>query len=371
MAYKEPKYQQVVAWVKENIESGNFKSGEKLMSEAELSEKFGLSRQTIRHATGELVNQNLVTRIKGSGTYIGTGPAPSVHKERHMRIAVVSTFYESYIFPAILKGIEAVLAEAGYSMQVSFTDNRISKEKEILTDILRKDNVDGVIVEPAKSALPNPNIRYYREIQERGIPLIFFNSFYPEISAPVVRLDDENVARKATQLLIDRGHRTIAGIFKPDDGQGRLRYAGYLEAHLENGLSLDQRRVLWPDTTAYLNMREIGDYMFRRMDGCTAAMCYNDEIAWQLTEMALERGIRIPEDFSIVGIDDSYLSGVSRVPLTSFPHPKEELGKKVAANLIRMIGEPGFDGSYLFECVPVIRESVAGPGCGIHITESL
>ena len=357
MAETDAKYRQVIDWIKENIETGNLRPGERLMSETELSRKFHLSRQTIRHATGELASEGIVTRIRGSGTYIG-GKEPPVREVRHMNIAVVSTFYESYIFPPTLKGIERVLSKEGYAMQVSFTDNKIRREETILKSILEKDSVDGLIVEPAKSALPNPNLKYYMEILDRGIPIICFNAHYPDLDVPCVRIDDAGIAEKAANLLLDAGHRKIAGIFKSDDGQGRYRYQGYLKALLDRGISPDEKRMIWIDTTDYRDLCNVEEYLFTRMGDSTGLLCYNDEVAYQVIDLALKRGIRIPEDLSVVGIDDSYLGGVSRVPFTSFPHPKDILGKKVAANLLRMIAQPGFDGNYLFDSEPVRRESV-------------
>ena len=354
---EDPKYQQVIDWVKEQIDAGNFKAGDKLMSEKELSEMFGLSRQTIRHATGELAARNLVTRVQGSGTYVGGAREP-VREARYMSIAVVSTFYESYIFPPTLKGIERILSRNGYSMQVSFTDNKVRREEAILRNLLDKDNVDGIIVEPAKSALPNPNLRYYQQLKERHIPIICFNALYPDLDVPCVRIDDEEIARKATKLLLDAGHRNIAAIFKPDDGQGRYRYGGFLKALEEAGAPLDEKRVIWIDTYDYRDMSRIEEYLFTRLGNASAVVCYNDEVAYQLIDLALKRGIRIPEDLSVVGIDDSYLAGVSRVPFTSFPHPKDLLGRKVAENLLGMIRSPSFDGNYLFDSEPVLRDSV-------------
>ncbi len=357
MAQKEPKYQQIIEWVKENIENGTLHYGDKLMSEAELSSRFGLSRQTVRHATGELVNQKLVTRIQGSGTYIGSSYQPA-REAKFMRIAVVSTFYESYIFPPTLRGIERGLSENGYSMQVSFTDNRVGREEEILRSILEQDNVDGLIVEPAQSALPNPNLKYYEKIRSRNIPILCFNAFYPGLAAPCVRLDDEKVAYKATRLLQDAGHTRIGGIFKADDGQGPSRYEGYTKAMQEKGLHVEQRQILWLDTPMTIAMNDIEDYIFKRIEGCSAVVCYNDQVAYQLIDLALKRGIRVPEELSVTGIDDSYLAGVSRVPFTSFPHPKEALGRKVAENMIRMIENPEYNGNYLYDSEPVRRESV-------------
>ena len=359
MAGVEAKYRQVVEWVRDNIANGTLKSGDRLMSEMELSEQFGVSRQTIRHATGELVNEGLLTRVKGSGTYIGGAAVPALPKrEKTMTIAVVSTFYESYIFPDTLKGIERVLSKNEYVMQVTFTDNRLYREEAILKAILEKDNIDGLIVEPAKSALPNPNLHYYEEIRRRNIPIIFFNAFYRDIDVPCVRIDDSKIAERATKVLIDAGHTKIAGIFKGDDGQGPLRYKGFLDAMIGAGLRANQEKILWLDTPMTVNLEEVGDYLFRRLGDSTGVVCYNDQVAYQLIELALKRGLNVPEDLSVVGIDDSYLAGVGKVPFTSFEHPKEKLGRKVAENLLKMIENPTFDGNYLFNSEPVYRGSV-------------
>ena len=71
MAGQEAKYQKIINWVRQEIADGSLRSGDKLPSEKELSERFGLSRQTVRHATGELEAQHIVSRVQGSGTYIG------------------------------------------------------------------------------------------------------------------------------------------------------------------------------------------------------------------------------------------------------------------------------------------------------------
>ncbi len=378
MQQQEAKYMQVVSWVKENIENGTFCPGDKLMSENELSERFRLSRQTIRRATGELVKEHLVIRVQGSGTYIGdqvpeslkndSTPEPGITnkgftsvipRERHMNIAVISTFNESYIFPGILRGIEKVLSQNGYSTLVSFTDNRISRERSILELILEKDNIDGIIVEPVKSALPNPNISCYQELLLRGIPVIFFNAFYKDLDVPCVRIDDTKAARIAAAILIEAGHKKIGAIFKADDGQGPLRYSGYLSALENAGLHPDQESVIWLDSPAAASLSGFEDYLFSRLAGCTGVVCYNDQIAYSLIQKAIERGIRVPEDLSVVGIDDSYLAGVCKVPFTSIVHPKELLGSRVAENLVQMIQDPSYDGSCLMDVETVERDSVA------------
>ena len=71
MAGQEAKYQKIINWVRQEIADGSLRSGDKLPSEKELSERFGLSRQTVRHATGELEAQHIVSRVQGSGPPAG------------------------------------------------------------------------------------------------------------------------------------------------------------------------------------------------------------------------------------------------------------------------------------------------------------
>ncbi len=357
MTAREPKYQTVIDWITKEIADGRLKPGDRLMSEEKMGREFGLCRQTIRRATQELVRQGIVTRVQGSGTYVG-GILPKMRKERHMNVAVVSTFYESYIFPLTLRGIEKTLLNSGYAMQVSFTGNKVSNETTILKMILQKNNIDGLIVEPSKSALPNPNIKYYKEIMDRHIPIIFFNDIYPALQAPCIRLDDYSVSRDAANLLIQAGHKRLAGIFKLDDGQGRRRYSGFVDAVRESQLKISSRQIFWIDTEAQMELKEQEAYLFKRIEGCTGIVCYNDEVAKQVIDLALSRGIRIPEDLSVVSIDDSDLAEICRVPFTSFPHPKEKLGEKSAKNLLKKIDNPSFDGNYIFSAEAVLRDSI-------------
>lgn len=357
MTVQEPKYQKVIDWITGEIANGSLKPGDRLMSEEKMSKKFDLCRQTIRRATQELVERGIVVRVQGSGTYVG-GMIPKTPKKRHMNVAVMSTFYESYIFPPTFRGIEKELSRSGYSMQVSFTNNRISNETAILKMLLERGNIDGLIAEPSKGALPNPNIKYYKELLNRHIPVLFFNDVYPELSVPCVRIDDWTFASEATKLLIEAGHKKIGGIFKLDDGQGHRRYAGYLSAVLKANLNTHSRQIFWIDTETQGELKEQEEYLFRRLEGCTGVVCYNDQVAMQVIDLAVKRGLRVPEDLSVVSIDDSELATICQVPFTSVPHPKEKLGEKVAENMVKMIENPAFDGNYIFGGEPVIRQSV-------------
>lgn len=354
---QEPKYRTVEKWVLENIRSGAFKAGDKLPSEHELGVKFDLSRQTIRHAIDMLEQQSLIKRVKGSGTYIG-GEKRCGRQEHYKNVAVISTYVDSYIFPPVLRGIERVLSREGYTTQIAFTGNKVDREQEILEKIIQKDMIDGLIVEPAKSALPNPNLHFYQKLMERNVPILFFNSFYPALALPCVALDDCAVGRQAVEYLIRAGHREIGGIFKCDDGQGHLRYTGFMEGARKGGVHIRTRNVVWLDTEMQHDLEEWPDYVLSRIKDCSAVVCYNDEVAYVLAGICQKRGIRIPKDLSMVSVDNSELSTMGPVSMTSFPHPMEALGKMTSENMIHMIQDPYFDGNYYFESQVVERDSV-------------
>lgn len=165
MEKKQPKYTELVNWIQEQIASKKFLPGQKIYSENRLKEMFQVSRQTVRHAIAILEEEGVLIRKRGSGTYINNIRRENL--ENRTRIAVVTTYVDGYIFPKTIQGIENILFENGYSVQIAFTNNQISREKTILEDILSRDEVAGVIMETTKSGLPNPNLPLYEKLQQR------------------------------------------------------------------------------------------------------------------------------------------------------------------------------------------------------------
>lgn len=354
---EKPAYQEVIDWIMDGIASGSLRINDKLPSEKELSEKFGLSRQTIRHATGILEKKRIITKVRGSGTYIGVNRVLQ-QREKTMNIAVMLTFAYSYIFAPVLVGISNVLNENGYTAQISFTNNSTENEKKILTNLIENDNIDALIAEPSRAAHGDPNRQLYEEIRARGIPVLFLNASYPDLDAPCIRLDDFKVAEAAVTLAVKYGHRKIGGIFHSDDIQGQERYRGYISGLHKAGIEADGNSILWLDTVAIADMEPVMDYILLRLKGCSAVLTYNDEVASQLIRFCRERGISLPRELSIVSIDDADVSSTTNPKITTFPHPKEVLGQKAAESILRMLREPFYDENYFFTPEPIIRESL-------------
>ena len=357
MEEQRAKYEIIVDWVQKRLDNKELQSGMKIESENTLVSKFNVSRQTVRHAISVLENKGILERKRGSGTFVKL-EEKTAKREKTMRIAIITTYVDEYIFIPIIKEMEKILSKAGYSIQLSFTHNAIEKERLILTNLLQNMEVDGIVAETTKSALPNPNLYLYEKLKKNGIPLLFLNSYYRELAEPHVSLNDKWAGKMATEYLLQCGHKKIAGIFKCDDAQGKLRYAGYMEALLNANVNIKDEHIGWFDTIEFRGPLNDFSRLLKRLKDCTACVCYNDEVASKLVAICKERGIRVPEDISLIGIDDSELASSCEVPLTSIRNPIRELGGIAALGIMKLI-----DGKPLHEDLEVnpkivVRESV-------------
>ncbi|WP_207653738.1 GntR family transcriptional regulator [Scatolibacter rhodanostii] len=330
-----PKYLQLFEQIKSEILQGVYVGGQKIPGENETAEKYGMSRQTVRQALAMLEQEQFVERKQGSGTYIKESKK---ERKKTWRVGVIATYISEYIFPSILRGMESELTENGFSMMLNATGNRVDSERAILEEYLKKP-VDGLIVEGTKTALPNPNLSLYEKLEKKGIPVVFFNGYYPQNQEQIyVVMNDKRGGYQAVSHLISKGHKKIAGIFKNDDRQGLNRYAGYLEALIEHKLPIQDEWVIWfnSENRRYL-LADEGARVIQSLQDCTAVVCYNDEIAVKLVNLLKSCDKEVPQDMAVISFDHSLFSDLSAVPLTSLNHPKEVLGSVAARKLLNMM----------------------------------
>lgn len=330
------KYQKLYHWAHTVITSGVMNPMDKFPSETSLQKKFGYSRQTVRTALQKLEEEGLIVRVRGSGTYVAY-EGPSSDEERP-RIGLLLSYYSDYLFPRVYDGIESALKEKGYDIEVAVTKNYLNAEALYLEGMFKR-RVSGLIIEGTRSAFPNPNIRLYEEIRRRNLPTLFIHNHYANQTFDSVEMADAKAAYEATKMLIEYGHRKIGAIFKYDDMQGIERYKGYIQCLSDYGIPFDEDCVRWYSTK---DMEEkLGKkglmHIYRRTKECTAMVMYNDEVAEYYMEFLEERGIRVPEDLSLISFDDAELQQVDRIKVLSVVHPKYKLGRVTGKNMLRML----------------------------------
>ena len=335
------KYSVIADKLMDEIAHGKFSDSGKLPTEFELVDMYGVSRQTIRQAISVLKSEGIVYQVQGSGTYISRSSTVARRGVESLfkNIFIICTYISEYIFPSIIRGIESTLGGTNYRFNLGATGNKVDLERKILTDVLKMKEVDGIILEGSKTGFPNPNIGLYMKLQELGIPVLFLHCAYQELpDSVVVGMDDKAGGKIAAKRLVGEGCRKIMGIFKSDDRQGLLRYAGYTEGLLESGIGLGSSDVRW-FTTEDMTDRgmELDSNMIKLIlnSGTDGIVCYNDQVASMIVRDFTRNGFPLPK---LMSFDDSYLCRNSAVPFESLGHRKEELGV-IAAHKIRNMVE--------------------------------
>ena len=329
------KYIQLYNLLKEQITQNALIPGTQLPTEHAIAAKYQVSRQTVRQALDLLRRDGYISSVQGSGSYVNK---PPVSSPKTRQIAVICTYISEYIFPSILRGVENVTKEKDYQLLINSTNNSIASERRILSK-LADNPVDGIIVEGTKTALPNPNREFYFSLAAKGIPIVFINGFYPDVTGEnVIHLvtDDYAGGYLATSELIRAGHRNICGIFKSDDRQGTERYSGYMDAIIRLGAEVRDNNVIWFTTESKdMLYRSIGDLLNKTDRTCTGAVCYNDQIASAVIRCCESRegnAIRAVASFDkCLGITSETIDFVS------YPHPKEKMGTIAVEKLFNMI----------------------------------
>lgn len=333
-----PKYQVILEDIKSNILSGAYSVGEQIPTESALQDMYKVSRQTVRKAILELSNEGFLRSEKGSGTYVSNQfRSKNGGNSSNKTIGVITTYISDYIFPSIIRGIEARLNEDNYSLLLASTNNDVAQEKKAL-EMMLSFGVDGLIIEPTKSNLYNPNISYYLTFKEQDVPFIMINAYYEELEVPFFCLDDVQSSYLATKELIANGHTYIGIIAKMDDLQGKHRMKGYIKALGEAKLRFYPEQVLsfYTETKQDLSTN-LKKFLTEQRDGLSAIVCYNDEVGLEVVHVCRQLGISVPEDISIIGQDNSYISKNANIKLTTLTHPQEQMGRDAADWVIKKL----------------------------------
>jgi len=333
-----PKYEQLVQLLRQELPQMYAGGQRRLPGEQALAAQFSVSRQTLRQALAVLEQEGLIEKRRGSGSFL----RPSAAKQDR-RIAVIATSLSDYIFPSLLKDIQSCLAAQGFSVVIHATENSIRREREILQQLLL-DPPAGILVEGCKTALPNPNAELYQALRQCKLPMTFLHGSCQELpDALCVGDDNYGGGYLLAEHLIRNGHKNIAGIFKSDDVQGPARYHGVVCAMRDAGLFPLDENFLWFSSFQRHQLVELQDesmlraFLTQQLGGCTAVVCYNDEIAFHLIRTLLRAGKRVPQDIAVVSFDNSYYSTFGPVGITSVGHEAHAMGRAAAENLLSQI----------------------------------
>jgi len=256
-------------------------------------------------------------------------------KQRTNTIGVIIPGFLIHFYASAITGIQETAADNGFNVIFCQSNENYETEKTYLKALLAS-QVDGILVSVSRET---KNMEHFKNLHERGIPLVFFNRVSKELNTPKVLVDDFGGAFKATEHLIQTGCKTIAHISGPPDlelSQNRLR--GYQEALQTYDLPAQPNLVIPCDFSISSGFDCVQRLLWRtpRPDAIFA-VC--DAAAFGAIKYLKQSNIRIPEDISIVGFTDEPMAELIDPSLTTIAQPTFEIGKLAVLLLLDIIEE--------------------------------
>lgn len=232
------------------------------------------------------------------------------------------------VYSEIIESAEEKSGQLGYSLLIYSEHN---KEKYEFLKLVRDNHVDGLLI--ASHELDDYSIK---ELKKTEKPFVVVNGKRTDIDS-YVALDDKKAGKIATEHLIKLNHRYIAHISGPAyTGTAIQRLEGYKEVLCDNNIELDSSLILkgqYSMESGYKMMNEL----MKLKKKPTAIFAGNILIAMGALQFILDNDLSIPENFSVVGVHDTFFTSILRPSLTTVRMPLKEMGKTGIVNLVKTI----------------------------------
>jgi DNA-binding LacI/PurR family transcriptional regulator len=337
-------YEEIYSDLLQQLESGTWKPGDKLPTERELAERYGVSRPTISRVMNRLRDSGQLRRVVGAGTFLVEQGLQSsaLHKTFGLFVPGLG---QGEIFEPICARIAELSHEYDFNLIWGSIpqDQGLYLEERLNQTVQRfiEHGVDGVFFQPIEreSRLKNRNQQFVSQFKAAGIPLVLLDSDfvpYPERSPhDLVGIDNIQAGFVLCDHFLSRERQRVDFLWQPNTAETySLRLIGYREALYRAGICPDR---------GYEHEGDPRDPDFVRglvEGGARNIICVNDETAVLLMRGLEGIGLKVPEDARLAGFDDLKYARLAHVPLTTMRQPCREIGELALSAMISRVENP-------------------------------
>ena len=286
-----------------------------------LQNKEGISQET---------RESILKAAKEIG-YIANSQAGGLRSGSSKTIAIIVSDIANPLFAIKIKICVAELEKQGYRAIVMDTEESPEREEQAVISALNK-NVDGVLLCPTQKSTAAIDL-----LKKNGMPFVLVGRYFGDADTDYVICDDVHGGYLAGKHLAELGHKRVLVITAdPEISCSRERLQGFKQAMEESGIEVDSQLVIQSRASGHDSARIISEVLSRKLD-FTAIFTFSDYIAWETIYALNSRGIKVPEDVSVMGFDDVQSHMCFPPPLTTIHYPKRTISMKSVELLLSRI----------------------------------
>ncbi|EEN99733.1 substrate-binding domain-containing protein [Vibrio cholerae] len=319
----------------------------------------GVSTSTVSHVINKsrFVSDEIAERVNNAAQQLNYAPsalARSLKMNRTKTIGMLVTTSTNPFFGEVVKGVERSCYHQGYNLILCNTEGDNQRMKASINTLLQK-RVDGLLL--MCSTLEGERLDVFDRYPD--IPIVVMD--WGPILFASDKIQDNSLqgGYMAAKHLIECGHKEIGCITGPlIRHQAQMRYEGYKRALAEAGIAIN------PDWIVESDFECEGGYqafekLYQRGKLPSALFVSNDMMAMGVIQAASQRGLRVPDDLSLIGYDDVHIAKFMTPALTTIHQPKYRLGKAAIDTLLYRLENPDTTAQVVqLEPTLVVRSSV-------------
>jgi LacI family transcriptional regulator len=266
--------------------------------------------------------------------YRPSGVARSLRLRRTRTLGLIVTDIQNPFFPELVQAADDAARAIGYSIllgSAAYDEHRAKHYMDLMVDR----RVDGMII--ASSQLSGESLDW---LLSAPIPAVAVNAEPGDLAVTVITSDNEGGSHQAVEHLVGLGHRRIAYVMgAPYFTAAVPRYTGFREACASAGIPIADAPAFQGEGQYESGVRAAAEIL-GSAPAVSAIVCYNDLTAIGVLGELRARGIRVPDDISVVGYDDIAAASWVTPPLTTIAQPKAEMGRLAVERLASAMDVP-------------------------------
>lgn len=294
--------------------------------------------------------QELAKRLNYSPNTI----ALSLRNRKSFSIGIIIPEIVHHFFSCVISGIEQVANQKGYNVIIMQSNESYEREVSICHSAMNT-RIDGVLVSMSKTT---HDYHHFQELQQAGIPMVFFDRICGALDTDRVVVDDFQGAYSAVEHLIAVGCKRIAHLSAPQHLQiAQKRQMGYVQALKDHHIPVDENLIIACDNQQEAKI--IGEQLMKMEQRPDGIFAVNDVTAAGAMYAIKRAGFRVPEDVAVCGFTDGLISTLTDPTLTTVGQHGEEMGRIAAELLLKRVNseEPYPTETKVLKTNLIVRES--------------